>query len=442
MTVTSLVACASDEVPLGRRLQEALDAGVERCDVQGAAAAAMLPDGSVWQGASGVSHESVRMRPEMSFAIGSITKNMVAALVLQLAEEGQLSLEDRISTWLPDYPHVSGAITLRQLLSHTSGLFMFWDNQRIWDDLKRDRSRVFEPEEVLGYLKEPYFEPGEGHRYSNTNYILAAMIVTEITGSTLAVEMRRRFWIPLGLEGARLPLEEPYPENLAHVWGDNFENDGTVRDLTFLPRASHDSITWGSAGVFMTAPDLARWTHALYGGEVLEPSSLAEMRSFAAGDYGLGLERFPRSLVRWARAEGHGGGNIGTTAYMVHLPDRGLSLAVMVNRFGTGCASRIVRDLGGIAAWHVRPASVAEIVWSVEGLLSVAWLLAGAGALLFALRRNRPLLLVLFSGLAIVAGWVTRTRGLLLHYLLFPGGALLAVIGLSLTVAAFRRRGR
>jgi Beta-lactamase len=54
-----------------------------------------------------------------------------SGVVLQLAEEGQLSLEDRISTWLPDYPHVSGAITLRQLLSHTSGLFMFWDNQRI-----------------------------------------------------------------------------------------------------------------------------------------------------------------------------------------------------------------------------------------------------------------------------------------------------------------------
>jgi len=444
LAVAGLVACARDDVPVERRLQEALDAGLTRCEVHGAAAAVIFPDGAVWQGASGVSHPDVEMSPDMSFAIGSITKNMVAALVLQLAEEGRLSLEDPISTWLPPYPHVSGAITVRQLLNHTSGLFMFWDNQEIWDDLIRDRTRVFTPEEVLGYLKEPEFEPGEGYRYSNTNYLLAAMIVAEVTGSTLAAEMRQRFWSPLGLESARLPLEEPYPENLAHVWGDNYDRDGSIRDITFLPRASHDSTAYGSGGVFMTAPDLARWTDALFRGEVLEPSSLAEMRAFAAGSYGLGLGRLGRKTggVRWARSEGHGGGNIGTTAYMVHLPDHGVSLAVMVNRFGTGCASQLVGDLGGIAARHVRPASVAEIVWSVEGLLSVMYLLAGAGALIFALRRDRPLILVLFGGLAIVGGWVSSTRGLPLHYVLFPEGALLAVIGISLTVAARWRHGR
>jgi D-alanyl-D-alanine carboxypeptidase len=321
---------------------------------------------------------------------------------------------------------------------------MFWDNQEIWDDLIRDRTRVFTPEEVLGYLKEPEFEPGEGYRYSNTNYLLAAMIVEEVTGSTLAAEMRRRFWSPLGLESARLPLEEPYPENLAHVWGDNYEKDGSIRDITFLPRASHDSIGHGSGGVFMTAPDLARWTRALYRGEVLEPSSLAEMRAFGAGGYGLGLGRLGRKAggVRWARTEGHGGGNIGTTSYTVHLPDHGVSLAVMVNRFGTGCASRVVGDLGAIAARHVRPPSVVEIVWSVEGLLSVMYLLAGAGALVFALRKDRPLILVLFGGLAIVGGWVLSTKGLPLHWVLYPEGALLAVIGLSLAIAARRKRGR
>jgi D-alanyl-D-alanine carboxypeptidase len=106
----------------------------------------------------------VEMTPEMAFAVGSITKNMVAALVLQLVEEGRLSLEDPLSRWLPSYPHVDGAITVRQLLNHTSGLYMFLDNQAIWDDLIRDRTRVFTPEEVLGYIREPYFAPGEGHR--------------------------------------------------------------------------------------------------------------------------------------------------------------------------------------------------------------------------------------------------------------------------------------
>ena len=261
------VACRSGARSLEERLREALDTRVRHCGVKGASAAVILPDGTAWEGAAGISHGDVEMTPDMAFAVGSITKNMVAALVLQLAEEGRLSLEDPLSRWLPPYPHVDGAITVRQLLNHTSGLFMFWDNQAIWDDLIRERTRVFTPEEVLGYIQEPYFAPGEGHRYSNTNYLLAAMIVTRVTDSTLSAEMRRRFWEPLGLESACLPLEEPYPENIAHVWGDNFEKGSPIRDLTVLPRTSHDSIGYGSSGVFMIAGDLARWTHALFGGK-------------------------------------------------------------------------------------------------------------------------------------------------------------------------------
>ena len=426
--------------PLEERLQAALDARVRHCAAKGASAAVILPDGTEWEGAAGFSHADVEMTPEMAFAVGSITKNMAAALVLQLAEEGQLSLEDPLSRWLPSYPHVNGAITVRQLLDHTSGLFMFWDNQALWDDLIRDRTRVFTPEEVLGYLKEPYFAPGEGHRYSNTNYLLAAMIVTRVTGSTLAAEMRRRFWEPLGLESACLPLEEPYPENMAHVWGDNFEKGTPVRDITSLPRASHDSITYGSAGVFMTAGDLARWTHALFRGKVLSPDSLAQMRTFSGGgSYGLGLQRFGRGLVRWARAEGHGGGNIGSASYMIHLPDHGVSMAVMVNRFGSGCAAQIAHDIGGISAWHVGPPSVTTIVWSREGLLAGLWLWAGAGALIFALRKDRPLVLVVCGSLAIAAGWVFSVRGLPVHYVLLPEGALLVALGVYRTL---RRRAR
>jgi hypothetical protein len=154
------------------------------------------------------------------------------------------------------------------------------------------------------------------------------------------------------------------------------------------------------------------------------------MRTFSGGgSYGLGLQRFDRGFVRWARSEGHGGGNIGTAAYMVHLPDHGVSLAVMVNRFGSGCAAQIVRDLGGIAAWHVRPPSIAAILWSVEGLLAGLWLLAGAGALVFAIRQDRPQVLLIFGGLALAGGWVLNARGLPLHYVLFPEGGLLLVLG-------------
>ena len=191
LSFATVASCARNGCPLNEKLQAALDERLRRRDVEGASAAVILPDGTIWQGASGISHPGVKMNPEMAFAIGSITKNMVAALMLQLAEEGKLSLEDPIGKWLPSYPHVNPAITIRQMLNHTSGLFMFWDNQQLWDDLIRYRTKNFTPEEVLGYLKEPHFHPGEGYHYSNTGYLLAAMIITRATGSTLAAEMRQ-----------------------------------------------------------------------------------------------------------------------------------------------------------------------------------------------------------------------------------------------------------
>jgi len=297
------------------------------------------------------------MSPEMSFAIGSITKNMVAALMLQLAEEGKLSLDDPIGRWLPPYEYVDSRITIRQMLNHTSGLFMFWENQQIWDDLIQYRTKVFTPEEVLSYLREPHNAPGKGYRYSNTNYLLAAMIISKVTGSKLSAEFRRRFWEPLNLKSACMPIEEPYPENMAHVWGQNFEKEGLYRDVTFLPRASHDSITYGSGGVFMTAEDLARWTHALFQKRVISKESLEQMQqSSSQASYGLGIDRLGWwFLTGRVNAFGHGGGNIGTTAYMAYLPDHDISIAVMINHFGGGYASRILRDIAGIAVQRKAP---------------------------------------------------------------------------------------
>jgi len=170
----------------------------------------------------------------MLFAIGSITKNFVAALTLQLVEEGVLSLDAPFSKWLPAYPHVDSTATLRQLLNHTSGIYMFWSNQKIWDDLKRDRTKVWTPEEVLSYIKEPSFAPGEGWRYSNTNYLLLAMIIEKATASKLSTEFKQRFWQPLGITNAYLSIQEDIPDSQAHVFGDNFNKDGSWQDLTFL----------------------------------------------------------------------------------------------------------------------------------------------------------------------------------------------------------------
>lgn len=343
-----ILSCSHDTRPYDVRVKEVLGEGLSEYGVKGASAAVIMPDGSIHRIVAGLSHDTVAIHPDMLFAIGSITKNVVAALVLQLADEGVLTLDDSLSRWLPKYPFVDGSITLRQLLSHTSGLYMFWDNQKLWDDLKQYRDSVFSPETVLSYIRGPYFSPGRDFRYSNTNYLLLAMICTRATKSTLSAEFRRRFWGPLRIEDVWLSLEEQLPQNLAHVWGDNFENDGSVRDLTFLPRTSHEAITYGSSGLFMTATGLARWSHALFRGKVLSEASLGEMLKFGKGGYGLGVGYFRSALNGGVQAVGHMGGNIGTTTSMVYSRRHGVSVVVMINAYHLKCIGELTKRVGEI----------------------------------------------------------------------------------------------
>ena len=333
-------------------MQKILDKGISKYGARGVSAAVIFPDGKVWTGVSGISHDTVAIEPGMLFAIGSITKNIVAALTLKLAEENVLSLDDPLSKWLPEYPHIDSHITIRQLLNHTSGIYMFWDNQKIWDDLKKDRTKVWSPEEVLSYIKEPEFSPGEGWRYSNTNYLLLAMIIEKATDSTLSAEFKKHFWEPLGIDNAYLSQQEDIPNNQAHVYGDNFIFGNEESDLTFEPRTSHESITFGSSGIFTTAESLAIWSNTLLGGEILQQESMEQMFQFVdfkevanLTAYGLGVQLFPRSFSSGERAIGHGGGNIGTTTYMIYLPEHNISITVMINAFPNKSADYITKKL-------------------------------------------------------------------------------------------------
>lgn len=366
LVIISSLSCSGDrKVPLEQRLQNVLDNGIKKYNTSGVSAAVVFSEDKKWIGTSGISHDTVTIKPDMVFAIGSITKNFVAALTLKLTEEGKLSLEDPLSKWLPEYPHVNSEITIRQLLNHTSGIYMFWSNQKIWDDLKKDRSKIWTPEEVLTYIKEPYFEPGEGFRYSNTNYLLLAMIITNATNSTLSSEFKIHFWQPLNINSARLSIEEKIPDNQAHVFGDNFNNDGSWLDLTFMPRESHESITYGSAGIFMTAEDLALWSSSLFEGKILNQQSMDEMTQFVnfrlSGNmmrYGLGVQLFRKNYSNGKKAYGHGGANIGTSVYMVYLPKHHLSVVVMINNMNHQCTQYIVKNLINISLKELNDYSI------------------------------------------------------------------------------------
>ena len=117
--------CQSSRKPdasIGPALQAAMDESIKDSGVTGVSAAVVFPDGSLWKGASGLSHQGVPMTTEMLFDIGSIQKNFMAALTLRLVEEGLLGLDDSLGKWLPPCPNIPGKITIRQLLNMTAGL--------------------------------------------------------------------------------------------------------------------------------------------------------------------------------------------------------------------------------------------------------------------------------------------------------------------------------
>ena len=351
LNIMLLTSCAS-KGSVEDQMQSILDDKIKQYGIHGVSATVTFPSGEIWTGVSGLSHDTVTIKPDMVFGIGSITKNIIAALTLKLAEDSILLLEDSLSNWLPKYRHVDGNITIRQLLNHTSGIYMFWDNPKIWEELKKDRSRVWSPEEVLGYIKEPYFKAGERWRYSNTNYLLLAMIIEKATGSKLSSELNKYFWKPLGIDPIYLSQEDNTPNNQAHIYGDNFQFGDSNADLTFVPRASHESITFGSSGIFTTSENLARWCHTLFEGQILQPRSLNEMLQFVEFNsvanmraYGLGVQEYARSFSSGKKAIGHGGGNIGSSTYMVYFPEYHISIVVMINAYPNAGVDAITKGL-------------------------------------------------------------------------------------------------
>ncbi|MBT3154644.1 beta-lactamase family protein [Streptomyces sp. CHD11] len=228
------------------------------------------------------------------FRAGSVTKTFIAVVVLQLAEEGRLSLSDTVGKHLPGLVrgagHHGSALTLRSLLTHTSGLPDFTADTR-------GALPVTPLQAVRIALTHPPAERGRFH-YSNTNYVLLGLVVEQAAGRSYADETERRVLAPLGLTGTSFPGSRT---SLPRPHGRSYAADGT--DVTLLdPRVA------GAAGeIVTTLADLDRFYSALLGGELLPPHRLRDMLDTRAahGAYGMGL--FPVTLPCGTTVWGHNG---------------------------------------------------------------------------------------------------------------------------------------
>ena len=316
----------SSDSAIHSETQDALEA-ITRAGTPGVLARADRAD-EVWYGASGVGDlRTGRPRlPQDRFRTGSMTKPFTATVLLQLAADPAygLSIDDTVDRWLPGLVRGNGndgrRITMRQLLQHTSGLYDFLDDAAL--RAKYTGTAFFAhrydgatPEELVrtALAHEPVFAPGRGWDYSNTNYILAGMVIEKATGHAYATEVKRRIIKPLGLRGTSLPgtsprLPGPHPRHYSTLFVDG--PDARVHDATeFDPSIS------GAAGeIISTTRDLNVFFRALLRGELLPPAQQKEMftgRDLGDGKaYGLGIRSqklTPCGVTVW----GHSGETLG-----------------------------------------------------------------------------------------------------------------------------------
>jgi D-alanyl-D-alanine carboxypeptidase len=309
-----------------------LDSQLRRLVAAGAPGAiALVNDGrTVRLHAVGVADRHTRraMRATDRFRAGSMAKPFVSTVALQLVGEGKLSLTDTVEHWLPGALPYGEQVTLRQLLSHTSGVP---DNQEPVEAewLKGNLTHSWAPRTLIAFVatKEQDFAPGTSWAYSNTNYMLAGMIIERATGHRLADEIGRRVLKPLHLRDTSFPVNRPVMAG-SHANGAALVQDKLV-DVTVL----NPSGVWGAGNIVSTATDIAHFWRALLGGRLLAPAQLAAMKTTvptAKGStvgYGLGIFRWPSECgALW----GHGGDIAGYSNRFQNTEDGKRQAAVMV----------------------------------------------------------------------------------------------------------------
>lgn len=270
-------------------------------------------------------------QPSMAFAIGSVSKQFLAALMLKLQEEGRLSLDDPVAKYFPDLTR-SGDISLRALLSHTSGYSDYYPQDYLPDSMKKPIT----PQEILGvWAQRPLdFEPGSKWQYSNTNYVLAGAVVEKVTGQSLATVMRQKILEPLGLQVAAQPEPQGY---FSHAGG----------PPRALPREAQGWL-YATGDLVMGVKDLLQWDRALAEHRLLGPESTREMERVVltsdgvSSGYGLGLF-VSREFGR--RCLSHGGEVAGFCCENLLFPEEDLAVVVVSNQMVTAAPRTLSRQI-------------------------------------------------------------------------------------------------
>ncbi|KQU21632.1 serine hydrolase domain-containing protein [Priestia megaterium] len=292
--------------------------------------------GKTWSYAAGIADLGTKkpMKTDFRFRIGSVTKTFIATVLLQLAGENRLNLDDSIEKWLPGVIQGNGydgnQITIRQILNHTSGIADYV-NSKDFDIMDTKKSYTADEFVKMGISLPPDFPPGKGWSYSNTGYVVLGMLIEKVTGNSYAEEVENRIIEPLDLSNTFLPGNSSVIPGTKHARG-YFQLDGAseLEDVTYINPGSSDG------DMISTADDLNKFFSYLLSGQLLKEQQLKQMLTTVptgreGTEYGLGIyeTKLPNGVSIW----GHRGIVLGFTTFAGGTLGGKHTLAVNLNSF-------------------------------------------------------------------------------------------------------------
>lgn len=316
--------------------------------------------GGAWTNALGISDLATQtpINADLHFRIGSITKTFTGTVILQLADEGKLRLDDPVAKYQPEVPN-GAHITIRELLNMTSGLYNYSEDADFQQEYIQQPEKVWTPQELLAIsFKHPaYFAPGQNIHYSNTNFILLGLMIEQVTKHPAEFEFQQRIFAPLGMNDTLLPARTSFALPTPYAHGYAFPDTlglpaGKLLDVT----SWNPSWGWTAGAAISTLHDLRIWARALATGTLLSAAMQRQRLTWVPFTGSIPLwssSRYGLAIASFDQLIGHNGDLPGYQSFEGYTPASGDTVVVLTNLYtaldGTGpadaLASIIAQDL-------------------------------------------------------------------------------------------------
>jgi CubicO group peptidase (beta-lactamase class C family) len=254
------------------------------------------------------------------FQIGSLTKQFTSAIIMQLEKEGKLSVNDKLSKFFPGFKN-GDKITIRHLLTHTSGLYDYTADTTI---MGTNVTKTYTRDQFISIFKkyQPDFEPGTKWSYSNTGYMMLGYIIEKVTGKSYAKNLRERIFQPLGMNHSGLDFT--HLDNKQKSTGYFSISD----EASMVAPVVDSTISFSAGSIYSTVEDLYKWERAIYTDKILPQSSWRKIFTPFKNKYGYG---WAIDSIYGKEVMAHSGGIHGFTSYIIRIPQEELTVIMLDN---------------------------------------------------------------------------------------------------------------